>query len=424
MTWDEAATAVEEAVEAEVESGTADLEARVTHLEARVTALEQDTPAPGPGPQPPTGYPPETTLASVAIPPVSGHLPYREASADPTWGTQRIRVGQAHRMCQFYSRRQAWSRDGSMLLLNAAGKHVVDGDTYVKLGTYGSPGDYPAWSNIHPHRLYAPLVSGNPSTWRRSDSPTSGQYQTVRTFTGWSGVSLGQNEGDASLNDRFALCGTWSGAPGVLVYDAERDVIVGTITAQGTTNNADISHDGEWVAITYQDQGSGQMQGTWLFTAKGARIRQLSTSWGHGDWARLADGRQAWVQIYYGLYVDDVEADRHWYALSGQDIVPYGNGHVSGTSHDDPGWVACGSANALPGKRGNGQVFSVALDGSERVRVYGFHHGEKATPSYDLECQPTLSRDGRRALVRSCWGTKGDGSAGNEVYGYIFGVDV
>jgi hypothetical protein len=395
-------------------------------------------------PFPADDYPAEAKLQAISPPYPNGHLNYLQVYSQPEWEAQAIRVGDEQNMSNFYSTMQPWSKDGNYLLLNKSGKHIVDGHTYEKLGKYGSssPGSYPRWSNTEPHRLYKTVNS--PGAILYSDGPPWNWSTWVTLPEGWTHVSIGADsknendggsQGDISLNDRILLTGQYYGSPAVMVYDLKNKKIISTVTtglegySPGDPNAwydaGDISWDGNYFVVIFDwgnGDGTNYGQGTWLFNANtGEVIRQVFVTHWHGDFARDLEGNEVYVYLYPpGLNMHNLETGERTTLLTDAEGAST-MGHASGTSYDDPGWILGGTQRNEVGIPGNQQIFSVKLDGSKKVRVYGWHNNYPAdgVRDYSNENHPALSRDGKRAVFQTTFS-----SNGSPVYGYILGKSV
>ena len=84
--------------------------------------------------------------------------------------------------------------------------------------------------------------------------------------------------------------------------------------------------------------------------------------------------------------------------------------HVSARNTGRPGWVYASYFRA-PGKRFNGEIVAIKLDGSLEVEDWAHYHG--LTPGcYRCEAHPVPSRDGKRVLFASNWATDCGDSCG------------
>ena len=93
--------------------------------------------------------------------------------------------------------------------------------------------------------------------------------------------------------------------------------------------------------------------------------------------------------------------------------------HVSTRNVGRPGWAYVSYFRA-PGKRFNGEIVAVKLDGSGTVEDWVHYHG--LTPGcYRCEAHPVPSRDGRRVLFASNWATDCGDSCGaaSEIKDYV-----
>jgi len=84
--------------------------------------------------------------------------------------------------------------------------------------------------------------------------------------------------------------------------------------------------------------------------------------------------------------------------------------HVSARNTGRPGWVYA-SYFVAPGKRFNGEIVAIKLDGSGEAEDWVHYHG--LTPGcYRCEAHPAPSRDGKRFLFASNWATDCGDSCG------------
>ena len=78
-----------------------------------------------------------------------------------------------------------------------------------------------------------------------------------------------------------------------------------------------------------------------------------------------------------------------------------GYSHGSARATDRPGWFYVTYARDTPGKRFNGEIVAVKLDGSGAVQRFGQYHGRAG--SYRAQAHAVPSPDGRRVLFASDW---------------------
>ena len=78
-----------------------------------------------------------------------------------------------------------------------------------------------------------------------------------------------------------------------------------------------------------------------------------------------------------------------------------GYSHGSARNSERPGWFYVTYARDTPGRRFNGEIVAVKLDGSGTVQRFGAYHGRAG--SYRAQAHAAPSRDGRRVLFASDW---------------------
>src|SRR5262245_1180731 len=86
--------------------------------------------------------------------------------------------------------------------------------------------------------------------------------------------------------------------------------------------------------------------------------------------------------------------------------------HGSARATDRPGWFYVTYARATPGKRFDGEIVAVKMDGSGSVERYGHYHSTAST--YRSQAQAVPSPDGRRILFASDWAEGCAGGCGDK----------
>jgi hypothetical protein len=348
-------------------------------------------------------YPSQTTLSSVPITSLA-RPGYLARVVDPTWGTTVTRVSSSSGIRQAYSRIPAWNSNQTKILLGFTYPgRMLDGTTYADLGSF-SQVSQAIWANTDPNRLFG--QSGNTLV---SQNATTGVRTTLRAFTAYSSISIGDYEGGVDDNDAYvALIGTTSGgARHLITYNIASNTIVADIVAPSNMDNAQISRKGNYVVVV----GGGY---TRRYTRDLSSYITLSSNGYHGDNALDASGNEIYVANnapYVVSYSLSSGASRQ--LLSGPTAFEYG--HVSGRNTNRPGWVYLSNYDTAVtiGRTGRDQVVAVKTDGSGTVEVFGFAHHSNQT--YASEPHAVPSPDGRRVMFASEWG-------GSEVYAYVTGM--
>ena len=372
------------------------LQARVTVEGVYVEPVEPPPVEPPPvepppvEPPPPTGgFPPETTLTYIAHP--NQMLPPLRVPVATSLGTKLTRItdnGVRHA----YSRIQPWNIDGSLLLM-AYGAQILDGNTYAPIKQLGTLPGYAQWSVTDPNVLYG--------TW---DSETklfalnvqTGAISTAKDFG--RRVSLGKGEGAISDTGRIALQ-TLDAPWLVYVWDTKTGQF-SSFPVPINSDNVTMSHDGNHVVVFYDPTGAGTGKGIWAYNADGSNGRQLSEIARHGDPAIDQSGRQVWVQCSPSAFMVDIITGAKTDLLGTNAFV---NGHVSGRGRT--GWAYFSDYQGSGTAPGTDQVVAVKLDGSQKVQVFAF--ANRKASGYESQPQATVSRDGKRVLFASDYGTNG-----------------
>lgn len=381
-------------------------------------------------------YPPATTPSYVDPPAVA--LPgYLVPFIDPTWGTKITRVtnvnyrpstggtGPRHN----YSRSQVWNSDQTRIMLGGRNPGaLLDGSTYAIIDSSlvlptGGVSSY--WSNIDPDKMY--FTGTNSNVYRSWKPSTEALDPIIRTFTGYYDIRWGSSHATISDDDRYVSLNTRTsagGGYGGLVYDLVADVITGTIALpfDNTATGVAISPSGQYVIVSYDPgfytDGTGPQQGIWLYDRAFNPIRQLRTrASGHFDWARDFDGSDCLVHMWNrGEFADGITKIAIPSGAKTDLGLPiysaFATGHCSGQAINRPGWIYCStdadkrSQSATLYRIGFDQLLAVKMDGSGIVEVFG--HAHQVPPidfDYDAGPQATPSRDGKKVLFSSAWGT-------------------
>jgi hypothetical protein len=367
------------------------------------TATPIETPAPTPTATPvapPVGdYPADTTLRYVATSSLA-RPGYLAPVTDPTWGTTITRISNTAGVRQVYSRTPAWNSDESKILLSFSYPgRMLDGSTYADLGSFNHV-PQAIWANTDPNALYG--VSGN--QFIRQNATTEGRT-TLRTFSAYSSISIGDYEGAIDDNDTYvALIGTTSGGSRHLItYNIATDAIVADIAAPANMDNAQISRKGNYVVVV----GSGY---TRRYDRNLTGFITLYPYGHHGDNALDASGNEIFVANATDNGVESFRLSTGASTVLLPTRTAFDAGHTSGRNINRPGWIYLSNYDpSIYGFNylwpGRDQVVALKTDGSGTVEVFGFAH--HSILAYANEPQAVPSRDGRRVLFASEWGTSG-----------------
>ncbi len=389
---------------------------RVTAAPGTPTPLPA-SPTPPPASPPPSGsraFPPASTLRHVSTPRVL--MPgYLDSIVDPTWNTSVTRISNVPGVRNTYSRRQAWNKDGTLLLLGIGGtapRMLVDGSTYAILNP-SVAGDG-LWSETDPNVLIrASSSTGDVFTF---DPMTNRRVATVINLSQFNFGSQLQIMAQSSLDDagRYLLLSgvTAAGQHTVITVDMLSKEF-STFDMATKPHAGSISHGGRYVALNWNESGSGPEHGIWLFDVNLTPLRQIAPMKSHSDFAYDSKGNEVLVYIAPktgAVMMDQLSNGTVTVVLQGGTAML--RGHLSGRNNDRPGWVYCSvyDSTNTSARAGNDQVFALKLDGSQTVEIFAHaHHG---LDIYVNDPMATVSRDGTNVLFGSEW-------AGPAAFAYV-----
>src|SRR5690606_6640758 len=161
------------------------------------------------------------------------------------------------RLKHHYAKDQPWNSDGSLIKLAGYPAAILDGSTNEFLYWASIP-SAATWANTSPIHMYG--TSGN-SIVRHN--VTTHSRQLLRTFSNYSTISYGLNEGNMSNDDRYiGLIGQNGSDLTLIVYDIANDVITGTkhIGSSGDMDWFSISPSGSYAVISWRPDGNSSVQ--------------------------------------------------------------------------------------------------------------------------------------------------------------------
>ena len=383
-----------------------------------------------------------------ALPTGTDRLPIRDAArpalgaaaVDASHGTCVVRMtdhaasGTGRFARTIYSRSQAFNADGSRLLVYGQDGRwrTVDVRTSADLGIV--PGivgaaSEPQWHASDPDLLYY-LDEGGGDRLRRVNV-ASGELRVVADFRGRLGrpdavrASTGSSGAPSADQRRWAFAVEDAGgtALGIVVWDARSDRIVARLdfAAAGLppTDTVSMSPSGRHVVAEW-----GAPTGTrvWEADLAGPGIVVNATA-EHGDTARLANGRDAWVSVDFrsgrAFFVDlDATVDAGRSARTDLfGIYPertIHSIHFSGRALDRPGWALASTYDPRrtdPSRAAtwlDRHVFAVELVPGGRTVGIAHSRVRALRPDEDkiyfAEPHATASRDFSAVAWNSNWG--------------------
>lgn len=322
-----------------------------------------------------------------------------------TWPTE-IRNG--------YNKRQPWNCDESILFIEVGGL-LLDGQTYHVIATNasrGKPSGEVRWHPTNPALMYN--TSGNVfQTW----NVNTGTKTVLHTFTGYSGMSIGNGEGNISLD------GKWIGISATRTSDGHAVIFAYDISSNTKHPDIDTTAILGAAADAFLSPLHNYLVAGWagnyaIFTPDGTHI----TTWpenskpSHADMAVDENGDEVLVGICKvpppntGLMIKRRLRDGVSTALYTS------GGWVSHTSCRDTNLTvpwAFGTHQDPSGRSlYDGELTAVALDGSKVFRLC-FHHDLDL--DYPSEVHAVASPSGTRVCFASNW----HDSSGRPVQAYV-----
>ncbi|MBD8524836.1 choice-of-anchor X domain-containing protein [Pseudomarimonas arenosa] len=359
-------------------------------------------------------------LLNPAIP-SAGRPPKGSAYADLSFGSCGVRATDhaTEPPSSFarndYSRRQAFNADNSRFLVFSLNGfwHQYDANTLAYIGVLpGLAGDAePQWHPTDPSKLY--YVQTNGGTDLRELDVVSGSTRIVTHFAGrlpWNGVAhiWTKSEGSPSADGRYwclmAENSSFS-TLGVFVYDLQSDSIVGSKSISARPDHVSMSASGRWCVISHL-AGSG---GTVAWSRDFGHSVPLHSTSEHSDLALSAEGHDIFVAVDYqsndgAVFMLDIDTGQRTDLFSSYSAGAASAFHFSGKSFDRPGWVLVSSyAGYGPRQWYMEKLFAMELRASPRIFQLAHHHS--AYNGYWTEPHASVSRDFRRILFNSNWGT-------------------
>ncbi len=361
-------------------------------------------------------YPPDVNVNSVdwGTYQVPTSVPdYLATFTDPLTGNNVTRISDENvfgcdcsQLRHIYAKKQPWNADGTKIMTAGWPSKILDGNTYEVLTTAYCRS---LWSNVEPDITYD---SHENQLFRRNIVT---QNETVlKTFSGYSSVSVGDGEGNLSNDDRYvALIATSGSQKTILVYDIFNDEILGT-KSLGTANIdwVSVSQSGEYVVMSGYSDGSGPLQGIKAYDKYMNNEIHLYSGRPHGDIGYDAQGNEVYV-AYQGVSGYSLSYARLDNGAK-QGIFPFSGGagdsglwggHISTRNLDRPGWAYVseqGHPSNVNNYEATREIFAIKLDNSQTIERFT-KHNTNLNSGYSHQAHAVPNRDGSKVIFASNW---------------------
>ena len=308
-----------------------------------------------------------------------------------------------------YAKNQPWNADGTLIMTDGSPSKILDGNTYQVLYESNTKA---LWSNTEPNYTYDAAAN---SAFVKKNIVT-GVTTTLRTFSNYSSISVGNNEGNLSNDDRYvALIGTSGANKTVIIYDILNDNIIST-RSLGTANIdwVSVSQSGNFVVISGYADGSGPNQGIKSYDKFMNNERHLYNGRPHGDIGYDAQGNEVYVayqgingySLSYARLDNGVKQGLFPYTGANGDRGLWG-GHISTRNINRPGWAYVseqGHPSDINRYEATREIFAIKLDNSQTIERFAKHNSNlNANAAYNHQAHGVPNRDGTRVIFASNW---------------------
>lgn len=383
-----------------------------------------------------------TTLSNPTVPATSRPaLGLANKITDPTWGTEILRLTNTHLRRNNYSKHGPWNADGTRIgLFYYSDWRLYDAATFEELGTIPTGVDFWQWSNTDASKMYG--VQWNQGVRSR----TSGSWSTIQAlntglFAGYNYASFGNNEGNLSDTDQHmpVILNTQSNQSGnwrVVVFDPSSIAIRGYVdTGTNPIDTANVSKNGVYLSVQYANTGSGQFQGTHIYSVPGGNSACTPMSGGsyganglvmnavsHSTWATDEFGNGRFVTLGSSGKVVNPATNVQTSLFTGTTTFNSGSGgHITANGCDYDGWVLC-STGVKTANNGHEQVVAIRIDGSGDVMVFAHAHACRVPSAASYDATPFAAPN--RDLTQVIWGSAWDGSESSQIYAFVAGMSL
>jgi hypothetical protein len=363
-------------------------------------------------------YPEQVTVTSVdwesyTVPNTTPG--YMQPFTDPLTGNTVTRISDesvfgcdCSQLRHIYAKKQPWNSDGTKIMTGGWPAKILDGNTYEVVSTTYCRS---LWSNTNPDMTY----DSHLNRLYRRNIVTQNEV-ILKTFSGYTTVSIGEGEGNLSSDDRYvALIATSGSQKTILVYDITNDEIIGT-KSLGTANIdwVSVSQSGEYVVMSGYSDGSGPLQGIKAYDKFMNNEVHLYSGRPHGDIGYDAQGNEVYVgyQGISGFSLSYARLDNG----QKQGLFPFTGatgdrglwgGHVSARNLDRPGWAYVsdqGHPSDINRHEATREIFAIKLDASQTIERFAKHNSNlNVNNSYRHQAHAVPNRDGTKVIFASNW---------------------
>ena len=365
-----------------------------------------------------------------------------ESYIDPAFGTRVTRLTDAvamgyNRVLHDYSSVDPFNSDSSLLVLygeggSGNGRFIfrrATGEVVVSRATLNTGGSVSTlfWSRTDPLTFYA--TRGGNQLWRGVISGSSVTWTSLRTFSGYTSISInGKGEGDISPDGDHLLILDNTLTKVVLYKISTNEVSSELDTTTSWFDFVDFTADNE-VIFCSTANGAGNTQGMQVYSKNLVRLRQLVNFKGHSDRGRNLLGEPV-IAVEASEDLAGACTGGNW---AGAELARISDGakvcllnppdfnmgvHCSLNGSFRTGWALIESygptlANpigSLPGdwasnwKKYYQEILLISLDGTVRRRLVHHRSRNQGGSGYYWQPRATMSGDGAYMIFGSNMG--------------------
>ncbi|MFD2824783.1 hypothetical protein ACFS5M_13960 [Lacinutrix iliipiscaria] len=378
---------------------------KIDSLEAKLDAHENGSP--DPEPEPPTNdfsYPDQVNASSynwgtLNPPAPSSNLGYLQEIPDEKTGAVIRRLAPDNTIFTVkYAKNTAYNSNGKLIKASSAnGTAIIDAESgdflyYVQAPNFGN------WSNTNPDLMYG--ITNGTNQWKELKVSTN-TTKVIRTFTGYSNLSIGEGEGRISLDDKYVvLIGYKSSKKYLIVYNIKDDVIEGEqeINASGDLDWATITPSGEYVVLSWRPEGTSETQGLKAYNRDFSNYRHLYWITAHADIGTDFEGNDVYLSVPGQSSITMAMVRIHDGLVVESNKIKISCGHISTANTKRPGYAYV-SESCSPSSGISTDVFTVKLDyqfNFEKVEPFGktYAIGVSGTTSSPMFCPNRTGTEG------------------------------
>lgn len=315
-----------------------------------------------------------------------------------------------------YSSVTAWNIDETLIRFSVGSQgYILDASDYTPTEYENMPADA-QWSNSDPDLMYGVEASSDTFVSYRVSTDTRTILHTFDESRTYTSLSIGNGEGRLSNDDKYVtLTGISGGNTWLITYDIELDSIVAELQLpSGDLDFATISGTGDYVIVSWRDDGSLTNEGFKVYDRDLTNLRHVWDYTGHGDCGVDVNGNEVFVQfrsseISLGdterylemIQLDDGTVTGLYYDTDTPTPRGVWGGHVSCRNTNRPGWAYISEGRASDDVMAN-EIFAIKLSGTENiVERYGRHHSNPV--NYLHEAQAVVNHNGTKVIFASNW---------------------